>query len=53
MHDKQQTEESNNKQEKYLIKSVIKALDILEEMAEQNGEVRVKDLVHCIVFFLP
>lgn len=44
MYDKQQAEESNNKQEKYLIKSVIKALDILEEMAEQNGEVRVKDL---------
>ncbi len=44
MYDKQQATEKVNKQEKYLIKSVIKALDILEEMAERNGEVRVKDL---------
>lgn len=41
---RQQVEEANNKQQKYLIKSVIKALDILEEMSEQNGEIRVKDL---------
>lgn len=44
MYDKQQTTENNDKQQKYLVKSVIKALDILEEMSEQNGEVRVKDL---------
>ena len=44
LYDKQQTTENNDKQQKYLVKSVIKALDILEEMSDQNGEVRVNDL---------
>jgi DNA-binding IclR family transcriptional regulator len=44
LYEKQQAEKRDNRQQKYLIKSVIKALDILEEMSEQSGEVRIKDL---------